>query len=804
MSAGHTSDDPETLFSFELLVEFIRIEREEKVSDQLALGVRLLDFPTLLIYQPEQKSDEMSHENKKRGEYTFNRGKSCVFKMNLHSLLRHLSHSPLYAMLLDVKEETPRLVGTSLISLAKVMDRVRQDVAERGVAAPSSHGERGLVAVCDLTGEKIGSISLSYKLLSLGASLLPHITDKTGLKHTIEHGGQNAQGSIKESDVTPKSPPSGCEKVQSSTPDGVRNRLSINEDKQDVHVASRTEQKPRSQTTLQDTEHCSDEDLTVFCPPHLYYSNSGEEKSKNKGTNYKSVAQDLEAFTFQDTLSEEESSLVTDRRAKTPSNREQTSVTTTNVLEEALRQFPLLNALLVELSHLNGQNSHQHLSIHPNLAWIYRPASTEPSAGQENTPRKSHTKSLQRTRLNRNCSPPICRPASEEQLKNKHKEALIESSKKKLVYGTTKTFNLRLKQISPAAVKRRECMGLTQNETQSGMNKTKTKCRHKFMKFSKRKSALYQSFSLNDNIQTVIESITADSALQDRITEKQKNMHANKSGGKIRGKQDGESLQKASCSERDVKFIHIPRVESGSVAQNKDNIEHHSESNQSQSESDGHRQKVESSGSSRHSSPKSSFSASSGEGSEDADYADDFNSLEPSDAYSPDPASSPDLARARTPKSPVHLDFRNSDPESVQRRAVLPTPIKACSSPQRALRGTHVIRPRTQASALSFSSDDGEREGSASIETVCSRKHTPECSKAERSSGAQSVRSSRGQSSDSTKNSGPVRGFSAESVSSFKLQEADEVEDELGSLDFRKEYQHISELVSNKLPGYTM
>ncbi|KAM7409044.1 hypothetical protein PAMA_002654 [Pampus argenteus] len=670
MSAGRTNDDPETLFSFELLVEFIRIEREEKVSDQLALGLRLLDFPTLLIYQPEQKSDEMKHENKKRGEYTFNRGKSCVFKMNLHSLLSHLSHSPLYAMLLDVKEETPRLVGTSLISLAKVMDRVRQDVAERGVAAPSSHGERGLVAVCDLTGEKIGSISLSYKLLSLGASLLPHITDKTGLKRTAEHGGQNTQRSIKESDVTTKSPTSDCEKVRSSTPDDVRNRPSINEDEQDVHVA---EQKPRSQTpqTLRDTEHCSDEDLTVFCPPHLYYSNSGEEKE-----NYKSVAQDLEAFTFEDTLSEEESSPVTDRRAKTPSNREQTSVTTTNVLEEALRQFPLLNALLVELSHLNGQNSHQPLSIHPNLAWIYRPASTDPSAGQENTPRKTHTKSLQRTRLNRNCSPPICRPASEKQPKNKHKEALIESSKKK--------------------------------------------------------------------------------------------------------------------------------VESGSVAQNKDNTEHHSESNQSQSESDGHRQKVESSRSSRHSSPKSSLSASSGEGSEDADYADDFNSLEPSDAYSPDPASSPELARAKTPKSPVRLDFCNFDPESVQRRAVLPVPIKACSSPQHALRGTHVIRPRTQASALSFSSDDGDGEGSASIRTVRSRKHTPECSKAERSSGAESVRSSRGRSSDSTKNSGPVRGLSAESVSSFKPQEADEVEDELGSLDFRKEYQHISELVSNKLPGYTM
>lgn len=827
MSGKHISDNLETLFSFELLVEYIRMEREKKVSDELAVGVRLLDFPTLLIYQPEQRSDEMNHQIERRGEYSFNRGKSCVFKMNLHSLHTHLSNSPLYAMLLDVKEDIPKLVGTSLISLAEVMDRITQDVAERGVATPSSHGEKGLVGVCDLTGEKIGFISLSYKLLSLGASLLPHITERRGLKRTTVHKGQHVEESIKESDVTTKSLTSDGEKLQSSTPgeSDVRNRPLINEDKQDVRVATLTDRKPRSQTpqTLQHTEKCFDEDLTVFCPPHLYYSNSGEEKNKTKGTDYTLLTQDSDVFTFEDTLSEDASSPATDRRArhktKTSSDREQTSVMTPNVLGEVLRQLPLLNALLVELSHLNGQNQQQPLSIHPNLAWIYRPASTEPSAKHGNTPRKTNTKSLQRTRQGadlkhlhstRNCSTPIFRPASEGQPKNKHKEALIESSRKKLVYGTTKTFNLRLKQIAPVAVKRHECMALTQNETQSSTTKGKTKCGHKIMKSSKRKSALNQSSSLNENIQTAIQSITADSALQDTITLKQNNMRANKSVGKVCGKQDRKSLQiseKPSSSEREKKCIHIPRVESESVAQNKDNTEHHSESNQSQSESDRHRQKIESSGSSRHSSPKSSFSDSSGEGSEEADYADDFNSLEPSDAYSPDPASSPELARARTPKSPVHLDIRNSDSgsESVQRRALLPVPVKGCSSPQRALRATHIIRPRTQASALSFSSDDGDRDGSASIRTVRSRKHTTESSKAGRSSGAESFRSSsRGQRSESAKNSSPIRGFSAESVSSLEPQEVEELEDELGSLDFRKEYQHISELVANKLPGYTM
>ncbi|XP_062286792.1 microtubule-associated protein 10 [Scomber scombrus] len=822
MSERHSSEDIETLFSFELLVEYIRIEKEKKVSDELALAVRLLDFPTLLIYQPEQRGDEMKRQKEKRGEYAFNRGKSCVFKMNLHSLHTHLSNSPLYAMLLDVKEEIPKLVGTSLISLAEVMDRIRQDVVERGVSTPSSHGEKGLVGMCDLTGEKIGSMSLSYKLLSLGASLLPHITERRGLKGTTVHRGQHVKESIKDSDLTTQALPSDdCEKLKASTPDqsDVSDRSSMNEDKQDVHVATQTEHKPRSQMpqSLQDTENCFDEDLTVFCPPHLYYTNAGEEKSKNEGSDYR-LTQDTEVFTFEDTLSEEESFPVTDPRArhktKMSNDQEQTSVVTPHGLGEALRQLPLLNALLVELSHLNGQSPHQPLSIHPNLAFIYRTDSTEPPAGQGNTPRKAHTKSSQRSRQGanlkqihsqRNCSTPILRPACEEQLKNKHREAFIESSRKKLVYGTTKTFNLRLKQISTAAVKRRECMELTQNETKSNTTKGKTKCSHKIMKSSKRNSALNQSSSVDENIQTAIESITADSVQQDTVTLKQKNIHANK----VHGKQDKESLQmsvRPSCSEGDEKSIDIPRVESDSVAKNKDNTEHHSESDQSQSESDRRRLKIESSASSRHSSPKSLFSDSSGEGSDEAEYADDFTSLEPSDAYSPDPTSSPEPARARAPKSPIRFDSRTSDSgsESVQRRAVLPVPVKACGSPQRALRGTHIIRPRTQASALSFSSDDNDRDESASVRTVRSGKHTTESSKAERSSVAESVRSSRSQRSESTRNSCPVRGFSAESVSSFEPQEAEELEDELGSLDFGKEYQHISELVANKLPGYTM
>ncbi|XP_039640438.1 microtubule-associated protein 10 [Perca fluviatilis] len=843
MSGRQNSDHLDTLFSFELLVESIRIDKDSQLSDELALGVRLLDFPTLLIYQPQQGSGGITqqdqHGKDQQGEqYAFNRGKSCFFKMNLNSLHAHLSNTPLYAMVLDVKEEMPKLVGTSLVSLAKVVDRIRQDVTERGVSAPSSHGQRGVVDVCDLTGQKTGSISLSYKLLSLGASLLPHVTERRGLESTSVHRGQRVRQHLTESR------PLDCGSVCSPAPDepGVSRNIPnnkssnentlVNEDQQDngVCVAAQTDRKPRSQMpqTLRERENNVEEDSAIFCPPHLFYNNCAEEKSKTKGGECKLLNLVSEAFTFEDT--EEETGENTTEGTGSPaldqsarhdvntSRNQETSGGTQNVLGESLRQLPLLNALLVELAQLNGQNPHQPLSVHPNLSWIYRPASTEPSAGNLNTPREAQTKSLKKTRQGtsphlkhlhppRYCSTPVVRPASVK-VNDKQEEALIErkrSSKaprKKLVYGTTKTFNLRLKQISPLKVKRHECMDLIQDETRSRMAKGKVMSSDEIAKSSKRKSVLNQRSSLNENVETMMQSVTVGSALQETIR-KQRTPH-----GKIHGERDRDSPRisdRASLSERDLKCIRIPGVAGDTVSQNKDEKEHHSESCQGKShcEPDRHRENMESSGSSGRSSPKSSFPDSSGEEKEEADYADDFNSLEPSDAYScsPDPVSSPEPFRAKTPRSPVWPESRNS--EGLQKRAALPVPIKAPSSPQRALRGTHIIRPRTHASALSVSSDDSDRDaGSASSQTVRSRKQMAESSRVERST--ESVMSSRGQRSGSTKSSGSVRGFSAESISCFEPQEVEELEDELGSLDFKKEYQHISELVANKLPGYTM
>ncbi|CAJ1067667.1 LOW QUALITY PROTEIN: microtubule-associated protein 10-like [Xyrichtys novacula] len=791
MSGQQNNDKTETLFSFELLVENIRLDEAGKVSDQLAVGVKLLDFPTLLIYQPRQKSDGETRENPDvRDEHVFNRGKCCFFKMKLSCLHTHLSNTPLYAMVLDVKEEIPKLVGTSLISLNKVMKRIRQDVMENGVSALSSYGERGLVGVCSLTGEKIGSISLSYKLQSLGGNLLSHATEGSNA-----YSGEHVQESRTEENKSADSPPASLPAQDIyEFPD---KETLENEDKQDssVYVAVQSEETP--QTFNEDN---FGEDSTIFRPPHLFFCNSAEEKSTNKSGDCPFLNPNSAAFQFEDTSSEEGdktggvSSPTEARRGKHGVEMQEnkgTSGVTPNLHGEAVQQLPLLNALLVELSQLNRQTPQQSLSIHPNLAWIYRPASAEPSAVQ-NKSLQALSPSVKRLHSPRNCSTPLFKHASlGGKDKQEERKSYSTSPRKKLVFGTTKTFNLRMKQISPDRAKRRECVELRiQSETRASQVKGKKKS-HK--KVSKRKADVKKlPSSLNENIETVIESVKEDASLKETITLKQKGL----------SKQDRHSpgkSEKAPLSERDSKFIDIPSVGSDIFAGNKEEKERQSGSNQSQSDRGG-----ENIHSSRGSSTKSSISDSAGEGNDEEDYADDFNSLEPSEAYSPDPMSSPESSRAKTPKPPVR-PASGSSSEGPQRRAALPVPIKApASPPQRTLRGTHVIRPRTQASALSFSSDDSDKDTSASLQTVLSRKQTTESSRGDRSSGADSLISSRGQRSEASRNSRAAPGISAESFSSFDLQEVEEELDELGSMDFRKGYQHISELVANKLPGYTM
>ncbi|XP_061646637.1 microtubule-associated protein 10 [Phyllopteryx taeniolatus] len=720
----------ETLFSFELLVEHIRIDREKNISEELAVGIRLLDFPTLLIYPPELRADyriqhQQHDDNNKRWLYSFNRGKSCFFEMDLDSLHTQLTNTPLFVLILDVKDDIPKLLGTSLISLAAIMNRIRHDSIEHDVASCSSYGERVCVRVNNLAEEPVGVISLSYKLLIVGVSLPPHVT-----KNVPVYREQCAEDGIMKKSVHQKFY-SGCMRVHLPTQDNSDDGGN-NVDKQAASTQTEHDTIRQIPHTVQEHKRSFDDDLSVFCPPCLYYCNSGKEKHQNQGNRYRLVKPNSTVVTHKDTFSENESekSSAMDKGVEQVLRK---SSVAPNVLEEAMRPLPLLNALFVELSQLNVHNLHQQpVSNHPVLPWINKISSTEASDGQVDATKKSKSRPEQESRrvhsphlkhLHYPINVSLCNMKAEPEgpMQNNQNKAPIESKahRKKLVYGTTKTYNLRC-QKNCSVAKHRDCMAShTPSETRSSTSKGK--------KTNKLKSSIpRENMKKTQNVEVV-------SVVQDTTKLK----HEDKS--------------KLESPKQDSEFpsVSVPHVDNDSDAKSNKLPEMSPISTKSESQS-----VTLDSCQSRHSSQRSSVSDSNKE----EDYPDDFNSFGASDA---DTTTSLELARGHSPV-------------------------------QRVLRGTHIIRPRSRNSALSFSSDEDDKDGSASVQMVCSKKQ-------EKKEGSDAM-SPRGQKSES---SSFVRRGSSDSLCSDPLG-AEELEDELGSLDFRKEYQHISELVGFKLPGYTM
>ncbi|XP_071247179.1 sericin 1 [Salvelinus alpinus] len=520
----------ETLFSFELLVEYIRLDKTIKClnySDELALGVRLLDFPTLLIYQPETSTplleqrlhDDDDEDIEKENQlyqahdtfkYPFNKGKSCLFKTHLDSLHTHLSNTPLHAVVLDMRGEIPKLIGSSLVSLVRLIDCIRCDVEVHGISSPSSQGEKGLVDLFNLMGEKIGVISLGYNLFSLGSSSLPHIPDNRVLPVGITHGTESmksiehlqvdhGEGTMQPLDLDIDNTPSKV-LYQNIHINGKPSEIVVSEAGQAVTVSTATQtehsRRKRHHRTLRvaaiDKEH--DEGSLRVQPPSLYYSSPVEQQQENEPDQYRVL--DMESLRVEDLdLGNEETQVpATDHRRRLRQDvvmesrgREERGQhqpqQTASILGEALRPLPLLNTLLVELAQLSGQSQtqlQQLFSVHPNLAWIYR-LLTEPSNGQADWPQsqglRDTTTSPQRDRQSPcpvvpklwvGASPRVknrplqeqCSTTTQSSIRKTNWENTMSgntvsksSPKKKLGFGMTKTFRLRMKQVKPCGMK---------------------------------------------------------------------------------------------------------------------------------------------------------------------------------------------------------------------------------------------------------------------------------------------------------------------------------------------------------------
>ncbi|XP_063958960.1 microtubule-associated protein 10-like [Lytechinus pictus] len=192
----------ETLFSLELAVNSLRIDPRTVICRMPAVAFRLLDFPSIMVEQldeteakllksavqtlweyEENVPPQLDELKNRHGNHEFKKGKSSLYKYRLNSLVSHLHNTPLYIMIVDVWNTTPKLVAHCNVSLKEVVHRIKKDVSEFGVSVPSVHGIQGKFPIVNLMGTEIGWISLGIRLLSLGGNLIPHIADASLVKN---------------------------------------------------------------------------------------------------------------------------------------------------------------------------------------------------------------------------------------------------------------------------------------------------------------------------------------------------------------------------------------------------------------------------------------------------------------------------------------------------------------------------------------------------------------------------------------------------------------------------------------------
>nr|XP_033800008.1 microtubule-associated protein 10 [Geotrypetes seraphini] len=463
----------ESLFCLELLVESVCINRDllqpllpghtkgkrTPLALQLCVAFRLLDFPTLFVYPPKPQN-AVEGPQAPLLNVIFGRGKSCIFRMGMQILHAHLSHVPLYTMLLLLGGQLPHLLASASLSLASI----------------SEH--RGTHALCDLMGCEVGQLALAYRLLNLGSNLLPHLPPCSSLE--LLSGEKQVTIGVTAADkgsVLPTGNGFILKPLPLERPEEPQ-LLVVTETDAAPSPCKKASMSTQTQLLLgKSSKSLSETDLeigaNVFCPPPLFYCSGTLEPKKELPLQYRHITKE-DPVLIEGTVLKEE--FLIHPMKSTPARTEEDHRLRSQQphpappdLRHNIKQFPLLNALLVELSLLSNQPVADSTGVHPQLAWLYRSVSNKEGSRESQIQSKLQTESdkLEFPEKDKKSSSPKHKIADVLKLdtslsKNPQKEAkkITEPKKssetkghghstKKLLYGLTNTLKLRLQQKNP-------------------------------------------------------------------------------------------------------------------------------------------------------------------------------------------------------------------------------------------------------------------------------------------------------------------------------------------------------------------
>uniref|UniRef100_UPI00398EEC99 microtubule-associated protein 10 n=1 Tax=Pristiophorus japonicus TaxID=55135 RepID=UPI00398EEC99 len=929
--------DTETLFSLELLVDCVQFEPEPgpaaRPGPVLAVAFRLLDFPTLLVHQttPERAEGKVGPpEGPPAGSRVpFGKGKCCLLKLSLTSL----SHSPLYTMLLDVVPRVPRLLGSCVIPLAGAAEEIRRQVEQHGMAVPAVHGGKGLYAVYNLMGREVGHIALRYRLLSLGVASLPHVPHNQVL--TVAMGEEDSSPGPSAAPVVPSGPlvleqiqeeqetvaqqvtgntPSRSAQSPDPVPGGpvIRQHIQLGESEVPATASvSKKTLKPKTlakgiqmehNTRLQrlETEESTDIGVdNVFCPPPLYYSQSTGDCKETLTEMHRIVEtefrpleeldsdEDGESFGMSQTLSnsrllQSQSETASRLNPQVPKMPTQPDADLGNII----RQLPLLNALLLELSLLQDQVPRRiALTVHPQLAWLY--------SGLENdspkfhnpirSPSSEHLRSTSSHFKKHKEKQPISLKLFDKENTQKQTNTKKDSEhpKRKLMFGLTHTLRLRLQQTNPNVLTLLDQRELSRKRQLEQRKEKKAAGMCYKGKGERGSSMLLQhlpgalSGCFEENIETLIQnSVDLDSPHSSKVLRNGKPRGKNNFGATSelgsatsKGQVCVQSLGSLNHSKFDISAQRFNKATNYRILIGKDvkislpKIFNHDSDLGVIEEVDVLQTPemnpgftidptiVENSA--------AQISSHRCNDSPDPKYSEDFTSPEPmgysEDFTNPEPTSrcadtmgnSTEAASTRVKciysdnESEFSFIKHSSDSQgaaqSEREDDSIPLPALSQRSPIRSLKGIHVTKSHQQRMALSSAASNLSDDATSSIEgnelrNILNLTNKEETKKQRKSTILQASRavinpaSTEAPQLASSRNghrsleesqslvTSPVSSYVPSSVSDLvcsglEMNTTDIQKDdmnELGTMEIVNEYRHISELVANKLPGYTL
>lgn len=157
----------ESVFCFEIAIDNLTLKRRVKCESPY-IAVAFLDFPTILIHLDSTKQAQAN-------VYQFQKGKSCLFKISPTLLYQQLNSTEIFLIVLD-KSSEKKCIGSSSFSLKQTIKEVIGDLQTNGIHKTSCHGATGAITISNFMHATVGHVDITYKLTSLGHSILPHLS----------------------------------------------------------------------------------------------------------------------------------------------------------------------------------------------------------------------------------------------------------------------------------------------------------------------------------------------------------------------------------------------------------------------------------------------------------------------------------------------------------------------------------------------------------------------------------------------------------------------------------------------------